>query len=400
MNSEEQVRLVLQEIINGKFDHSIDLIELKLDECALALEKLELMSVYDKDSKSVLHQALDHFGKFVIHEAELQLKEFMASSSDIDERVKAKPAYTLDKNRDGLNAANKNPAEELKQEPLHYIPEALGFDKELDPLVSKCVRVTRPSSSVISACTFRMKNNKGVRVATWREVHKVELHSYLQKDETAIDSIVEDLTWRLLDNRKYFNTCRCCGKLNHIDEMNDRLCKTCIDEDISKDEWLETYFIKHYMKLQHSPTFYEYIESTSPDPVDLDYLVVPDFLKAEKPSKEIDLDLLEVELALDDDMDSSDDLDLVLDDKIYGILCCSFIWNRPHSADIKWKQAASFDTPLSVDNTDQIQVELHKVLSNRRYFHTCVLCGELKFKGHMSGRTCYSCMESKRGVCF
>lgn len=201
-----------------------------------------------------------------------------------------------------------------------------------------------------------------------------------------------------MDNRRYFNTCLCCGVLNHVDEMQDRLCDVCINEAVNEDDWIENQLIERFIKLQESPYFIEKDEDDleRPAPKDLSYLELPDFLKTNRlPLSDSEIKKLGQQVALENTQSTEPE-----SNDVYGILFGFISWPSPHRPIAHWKQVVSIDPPLKSSDTDQIQAEMQKIFFNRRFFQTCHYCGQLNHRDHMSGRTCESCMHTVHGVVY
>lgn len=74
METEKQVVDVLNRIVNGEFDHSIEKIDHLLDQCQEVLESLKVFDRYDEDRDSVLHNAVDKLSTLLIKEADPFIK--------------------------------------------------------------------------------------------------------------------------------------------------------------------------------------------------------------------------------------------------------------------------------------------------------------------------------------
>lgn len=293
----------------------------------------------------------------------------------------------------------------------------LDHRQSLKNLVARCIRVNRNDSVDIQASTFR-KNNKNGSVPQWRVIHKVQLQINNAPDNLScleLEHAEQRLTQKLLDNRNYFNTCRCCGYLNHVNEMQGRLCELCLDHKDDQQCWLETGFINAYIKIQNTPGWFPEEEF---DPCaeldaskDLSHLELPAFLKKAQADGEADVKSKQESEDFKREIESKyfaslkDPSDLnsqVNNDHQYGVIVCTLSWDsgRPHEPRPVWKQVKRFDPPYSSYDTESIERETQKVLSDRRYFHTCIHCGGLHHKDHMSERICDSCMNAVYGVMY
>ena len=66
-------------------------------------------------------------------------------------------------------------------------------------------------------------------------------------------------------------------------------------------------------------------------------------------------------------------------------------WEGPHTPVDDWKHGAR----LSIDaSSDQIDIEIKRILENKRFFNVCTMCHERKPVGWMHDRdTCHGCAE-------
>jgi hypothetical protein len=234
-----------------------------------------------------------------------------------------------------------------------------GIVTYIERLAEKFVKIESLSQTCFTASTFKNKTNRDKQAkSTWRVVHKINFdeHSSICTDT----DIKEELIWKLLDNRTYFNVCRCCALLCHVDSMHDQVCVQCLEKNTNVAQWAETSLINSYIK-----------------PYRIELAAICSEVLNELPESFEDCD--------------SD---------VLGLACCNLVWDKPHGATAIWKVVKQFDKSVSKNDSHSISQATKAILYNRNYFHFCLFCGQFDHKDHLSGRMCYSCMHTIHGVMF
>ncbi len=268
-------------------------------------------------------------------------------------------------------------AREFKQTKFHHL-----FTHDL--------RIDRLATGERVVSTYRvMKGSNGLQDKVWRQVHKQaswsedEVANYpayevrpdadnpfddkplawYQRATNADEQQNVELAWKLLCNRRYFDHCRCCGVLHHVDRMADKVCETCIQDPLPKSEWNDHYLSEGFIK-----------------PITRDAMLEDEFIHAPHFHR------LQMEC-------------LVQPDSVLGLMVCTLTWDKPQHPSANWKVVKQFSPPLSLNDKTSLKNEYRAILNNRRFFKVCHDCAVRFHKDHMHGDTCDSCMED-RGIRF
>jgi hypothetical protein len=236
----------------------------------------------------------------------------------------------------------------------------LGY---VDGLVNRYIKVERVSPMHLTVSTCKAKPNGKPR---WRAVHSVDYSnsanfSFCREGDSGFEAeIRQELIWKVLDNRTYFDACRSCAKLQHVDEMDEQLCRECKASKTDKKQWHETKLINSFIKPFQGKQTASHIDyfKECPEPLN----------------------------------DNCGD--------VLGLAYSNINWNEPHEPTDTWKVIKQFDEPISPQDSDSLNQAFRRILNNRNYFHFCLFCGEFDHKDHLSDRMCHSCMHTIHGVLF
>lgn len=265
--------------------------------------------------------------------------------------------------------------------------------KKLRALIDDCIKIELDENyQLISVSTFRLKSKSSDPTTRhWRIVKEIPAY---EDCNPCADLINENAVQTVLDNRRYFKSCHCCGYLAHIDSMTNQVCSSCQMNTPDKSEWLIEAFKKYDIRLV---TYFEYHFSRynfDREVKNLSYLDIPEFLRKQCENTSVTESTADTEnentavLELDGDADSD-----FVDHPFVGIEFRYIDWYI-HEQISDWKKIVEFADPIAANDTLSINRAMDKVINNRTYFHTCCECGQWNQRDHMSGRRCYSCMEA------
>lgn len=246
-----------------------------------------------------------------------------------------------------LEATKHLSLDELRQ---HMRRERERVIERLVCLITNSIRLDVDENNIFQGVsTFRIKNTKARGIhqhwrRVWRPkvpypVEKIQYFDNPYSDEQIAGSNIDDEVWRALDNRRYFDNCRCCGYLYHVDLMVDGVCSDCVDKDINVEKWHENDLVDRFIRVTQ------------------------------------------------------------FDGVVDSIAVAEVSWDSPYEPIALWNMQPDVGRLELEPGSEQVTAEIKRLLRSRRYFQTCTSCGQLKIRGHMEGRTCHSCMESS-GVVF